>query len=140
MNMKVEPVDLDARTAAVIAAGMRKVAQADGESLHPAELALIEDFEREIPEGTEPTATIGDAATRAIYLKSLVMVALADGRISEEEEEVIRDLAHGVGADEEDLRQVTDEVKREFLSIFSGVTHFREQVEKLAEELGVSLD
>ncbi|MCB9670386.1 MAG: hypothetical protein H6736_19085 [Alphaproteobacteria bacterium] len=138
--MNTGAVDLDARTAAVIAAGMRRVATADGEALHPNELSLIEDFEKDIPPGTQPTATIGDAAIRSIYLKSLVMVALADGRISEEEKDVIMDLAQSVGADRGDVDQATEDVKREFISIFKGVTHFRDQVETLAAELGISLD
>jgi uncharacterized tellurite resistance protein B-like protein len=139
MNIESGPVDLDARTAAVIAAGMRRVATADG-NIHPNELSLIEDFERDIPEGTEPTATIGDAAVRAVYLKSLVMVALADGRISDPEQVVIADLAAAVGADDADIEAATAAVKREFISVFKGVTHFRDQVEALASELGVSLD
>lgn len=137
MDINAAAVDLDARTAAVIAVGMRKVATADGEALHPNELSLIEDFEKDIPEGTEPTATIGDAAIRAIYLKSLVMVALADGQISAPEQEVITDLAAGVGADSEDIAAATNEVKREFMAIFEGVTHFRDQVESISKELGV---
>ena len=132
--------DLDARTAAGIALGMRKVALADGDVMHPNELSLIEEFERDIPEGTEPTATIGDADVRAVYLKSLVMVALADGRISPSETLVIADLAASVGADSEDVARTTEAVKREFMGVFSGVTHFRDQVEAVAEELGVDLD
>jgi uncharacterized membrane protein YebE (DUF533 family) len=132
--------DLDANTAAVIAAGMRKVALADGDVMHPNELSLIEQFEQDIPEGTKPVATIGDASVRTVYLKSLVMVALADGRISDSENAVITDLAKSVGADDDDLSSVTEAVKREFLAIFSGVTHFRDQVQELAEELGVELD
>lgn len=140
MDLNAGAVELDARTAAVIAAGMRRVATADGETLHPNELSLIEDFERDIPEGTEPTATIGDAGVRAVYLKSIVMVALADGRISDEERSVILDLAAGVGADPADVEEATNAVKREFIAVFKGVTHFRDQVEALAAELGVSLD
>ncbi len=139
--MELNPApDLDANTAAVIAAGMRRVALADGDVMHPNELSLIEQFEKDIPEGTKPIATIRDASVRNVYLKSLVMVALADGRISETENEVIADLAKAVGADDEDLTTVTKAVKREFLAIFSGVTHFRDQVQALAEELGVELD
>lgn len=133
-------LDLDARTAAVIAQGMRKVAKADGDVMHPNELSLIEAFESEIPEGTEANASIGDAATREVYLKSLIMVALADGRISENEQAVIDDLALSVGADAEDVSRTTSSVKKEFLSVFDGVTHFRDQVASVAEELGVDLD
>ena len=136
MNLTTS-IDLDAKTAAVIASGMRKVALADGEVMHPNEISLIEQFESEIPEGTPSTATIGDAGVRAVYLKSLVMVALADGRISERELEVITDLAASVGADAEDVAETTRAVKHEFMAVFSGVTHFKEQVESVASELGI---
>ena len=136
MNLNTS-VDLDAKTAAVIASGMRKVALADGEVMHPNELTLIEQFESEIPEGTPTTATIGDAGVREVYLKSLVMVALADGRISDRELEVITDLAASVGADAADVEETTRAVKQEFMSVFSGVTHFRDQVKSVASELGV---
>jgi uncharacterized membrane protein YebE (DUF533 family) len=133
-------VDLDAKTAAVIAAGMRRVALADGDVMHPNELHLIEAFEEDIPAGTPANATIGDAAIREVYLKSLVMVALADGRISDNEHAVIADLAAAVGADGADVARTTEAVKREFLAVFDGVTHFREQVQAVADELGVTLD
>lgn len=139
MDFNTAP-DLDASTAAVIAEGMRKVALADGDTLHPNEISLIEAFEQDIPEGTKPIAMIGDAAVREVYLKSLVMVALADGRISDSENAVISDLAASVGADGQDVERTIGTVKREFLAVFSGVTHFRDQVQAVADELGVSLD
>jgi uncharacterized membrane protein YebE (DUF533 family) len=134
-------VDLDAKTAAAIAAGMRKVAVADGEALHPNELSLIAEFEKDLPDGTPATSVaIWDAQVRSVYLKSLVMVALADGQISDTERAVIEDLALGVGADQADVVSAMNDVKQEFLAVFSGVTHFRDQVEQVAEELGVELD
>lgn len=140
MDLNSDAVDLDARMAAVIAEGMRKVALADGDVMHPNELQLIETFERDIPEGTPPNAAIGDAGVREIYLKSLVMVALADGRISDNEQAVIADLAASVGADADDVARTTQAVKREFLAVFDGVTHFRDQVRSVADELGLDLD
>lgn len=139
--MDVNTVDLDAKTAAVIAAGMRRVAVADGDELHPNELSLIEAFESEIPADAEKgSSPIWDASVREVYLKSLVMVALADGRISPVEREVIEDLAKSVGADTDDVSQAMQSVKREFLSVFSGVTHFRDQVEQVARDLDTELE
>lgn len=138
--MDVNTVDLDAKTAAAIAVGMRKVAIADGDQLHPNELSLIEEFEKDIPTGTEPSVSIWDASVREVYLKSLVMVALADGRISPVEREVIEDLAKSVGADNEDVSSAMQSVKREFLAVFSGVTHFRDQVEQVARDLDSEIE
>lgn len=140
MDLNTGAVDLDAKMAAVIAAGMRKVALADGDVMHPNELQLIEAFEKDIPPGTPASGAIRDAGVREVFLKSLVMVALADGRISDSEKAVISDLAAGVGADGDDVERTTHAVKREFLAVFDGVTHFREQVKAVAEELGVDLD
>lgn len=138
--MDVNTVDLDAKTAAAIAAGMRKVAIADGDELHPNELSLIEEFEKDIPSGTDANLAISDASVREVYLKSLVMVALADGRISAVEREVIEDLARSVGADNDDVSQAMQSVKREFLAVFSGVTHFRDQVEQVARDLDSEIE
>lgn len=133
--MDLNTVELDAKTASTIAAGMRKVATADGD-VHPNELVLIEEFERGIPlDSDSSSVAIWDTALRQVYLKSLVMVALADGRISDDERAVIEDLALSVGADTDDVASAMQSVKKEFLAVFSGVTHFREQVEQVAREL-----
>ena len=50
-------VDIDGRTAAVIAAGMKAVALADGVS-HPREMALIEQFCESLPEDADPSGVV----------------------------------------------------------------------------------
>ncbi|MBN2797698.1 MAG: hypothetical protein JXX28_01000 [Deltaproteobacteria bacterium] len=142
MSWTEHDTDLSAGALAVIVAGMREVALADGE-VHPAELALIQGLADELPAGValpEVGEAITTDAVRQIYLRSLVMVGMADGALSPVEEGVILALAERVGLGEEAVAATTLEVKREFLSAFSGVTVFRESVKAIAEELGLPAD
>lgn len=128
-------VDLDASAAAAIAHGMRAVAQADG-MIHQRELSLIAAFEAELPSDGVP-GPLSDAASRQAFLRSLIMVALADGVITDQEEQVIGELcdAHGIGRGE--VHTETLEVKRWFLQAFSGVHIFRDAVIRVAKDLGL---
>lgn len=131
------PVSIDARSAAIIAAGMRAVARADG-VIHQRELSLIASFEAEIPPGTSATGRLEDRGVVEAFVRSLIMTALADGVISEAEKTCIAELcaAHGVDADV--LEAETIAVKRKFLSVFAGVSLFRESVLRVATDLGLS--
>ena len=133
-------VEIDDRAAAVIAAGMRKVAEADGD-IHPNELALINDFAEGITSEAESASwVIRTDELRAAYLHSLVFTAMADGRVSPEERVVILGLASEVGMDEAAVEDEILEVKRTFLAQFSDLTVFRDTVATVASELGLSLD
>jgi tellurite resistance protein len=136
--MSSEP-QVDEAAAAVIAAGMKAVAEADGD-VHPQELALIAAFESDVGSGAagDAVAALNSAEVRDVYLRSLLMVALADGVISDEEEAVIRALAADLGFDDAAVDAATLAVKRQFLSTFSGVTVFRESAVRIAAELGLS--
>lgn len=97
--------ELDARSAAVIAAGMMAVALADGEA-HPREVEMIEAFRKELPEGVDPSGVVlEDPWEREVFVRSLLMVAVADGTVSDGERQVIRELAraHGVDASQVDV-------------------------------------
>lgn len=131
--------DIDAASAAVIASGMKAVALADG-VMHHRELALISAFEADLPAAESGAVLAAGADVRHAYLQSLIFVALADGRISDEELAVIRELTAANGfapgaVDDEILAS-----KRRFLGVFAGVTVFREAVVDVARELGISLD
>ena len=128
-------VDLDAPAAATIAEGMRAVAQADG-MIHQRELSLIASFEAELPAGGAPGALGGEAA-KQIYLRSLIMVALADGVITSEEEDVIGSLCDAQGIGRGQVHAETLEVKRWFLQTFAGVQIFRDAVVRVATDLGL---
>lgn len=127
--------EIDDTAAAVITAGMKAVAEADG-SVHLAELELIKGLE----EGLGEVSTEGGLPENLVdvYVRSLVMVALADGVITPEEEAVIVNLAMSVGVSREHVDVTVAEVKREFLAQFSGVTLFREQAHAVGAELGLS--
>lgn len=130
-------VRIDAGTAALIAADLRRVAEIDGH-LHARELSLIEAFEREIPTSTDAPAEQFDSdEIRQAYLRSLIMLAMADGEIAEEERNLIVMLAAGHGLSEQDVESAIDTIKKEFLSIFSGVQLFRQSLMGLAEGMGI---
>ena len=128
-------VNLDASAAAVIASGMRQVAQADG-MIHQRELALIASFEADLPGGGDPSSSLPTEA-KVVYLRSLIMVALADGVITDKEEERINALADAQGIGRTEVHTETLEVKRWFLRAFQGVHIFRDAVVRVARDLGL---
>lgn len=137
MSWYEQPVNLSDEAAAVLAAGMREVALADGD-MHQQELALIATF------GGSDTGNVQDAPTvltnsevRAAYVRSLIMVALADGEISSSEQAKIRELAGAVGVGDSDVDAFVLDVKRFFLSAFSEVRVFRDAVVNIASDLGL---
>ncbi|MFK7930325.1 MAG: TerB family tellurite resistance protein [Myxococcota bacterium] len=131
-------VSIDGPAAAIISAGMRAVAKADGD-VHENEMGLIAAFEEGLPKASlqESTGALGSPELREVYARSLVLVALADGVVSEEEERVIEQLCSAMQVDDDTLARVTIEAKQWFMQQFAGVTIFREAVEKIAAELGV---
>lgn len=127
--------DLTPAEAAVVVAGMRAVAEADGD-VHERELELINQLGEGL-EAADPHTALASAEARALYLKSCAMVALADGVLSSVECTVIRTIgaAQGFGGDEVDA--ILRDVKREFFSVFAGVKHFRDQAVAIGESLGL---
>ena len=129
---------IDASTAAIIAHDLRKVAEIDGH-LHERELSLIDAFERELPvDEVQPTTQFEDEETRMAYLRSLIMLALADGEIAQEEQDLIFQLAEQRGISKEEVEDATANIKKEFFSIFAGVKLFRQSLMGLAEGMGLS--
>lgn len=138
MDWTERAISLDGPAAAVISAGMKAVAKADGD-VHPRELQMIEAFEADLPsiDVPDPRAALGSKDVRDAYVRSLVMVALADGTISEPEGAVIRELSTAMGLTDADVDEAILEVKRWFLKRFAGVTVFRDTVEQIARDLGL---
>lgn len=136
MEIMKAAVDLDAPAARAIAAAMRELAQVDGE--HPRELALIDAFEAELPaaEAAELSA-LGSPEAQEALLKSLVLLAFADGKMSEPERAHIVRTAAGLGLGEAEVAKATADVATVILSGFSGVHIFRDQVTALGRELGL---
>jgi uncharacterized membrane protein YebE (DUF533 family) len=131
-------IPIDAAAAALIAEGMRTVARADG-MIHQRELALIATFESAVPKEQTPRPdALGTDALKSVYVRSLVMVALADGRISDSEHAAILGLAADQGLDAAMVEGEILSVKRRFLSVFAGVNVFRDAVVRVARDLGLS--
>ena len=133
-----QSVRIDASTAAVIARDLRRVAEIDGH-MHERELSLIEAFEREIPETPiSDDAVFESDEIRSAYLRSLIMLALADGEIAEEEQTLILQLAERRGISNDEVEAATTNIKKEFFSIFAGVKLFRQSLMGLAQGLGLN--
>jgi uncharacterized membrane protein YebE (DUF533 family) len=131
-------VPLDAASAAVIAKAMRAVARADG-LIHQRELNLIASFEAHLPPDLDaPDILADDDSLRLLFLRSLIMVALADGVISEAELAEIRTLAAEQSISEDRIAAEVLLVKRRFLSVFAGVNVFRDAVVRVARDLGLT--
>ena len=136
-NLDVPTVDLDAGAAHTIAAGMREVAEADG--AHPEEMALIDSFESSLPPGptTVDLSTLASDASKAAFVQSLVLVAYADGKVTEAERDIIRGYAMQLGFDDKSLARIWTDVAVDLLSTFSGVTVFRGAVESIGRSMGL---
>jgi len=132
-----QDVDLDAAQAAFIARGMRRVATADGVVLER-ELNLIAAFEAELPDDVPPgEPDLSRPEVRDTYLRSLLLGALADGRVGDAEREVIVELAGEIGVSRDEVDACVLEVKRRFLQVFAGVSIFRDSVVRVADDLGL---
>ncbi len=130
-------VDLDAAAAHTIAAAMRAVARCDGE--HPRELALIDAFESELPAGggALDLGAITGAGAREAFLKSVVLVAYADGRVTTRERELIAGYAAELGVSDAELTAVWTDIASSLLSTFSGVRAYRDEVVSLGRSMGL---
>ena len=130
-------VDLDAAAAHTIAAGMREVAACDG--THPREAELIDAFEAQVPgaRGEVDLSTLSTPAHQEAFLKSLVLVAFADGHVSDAERAVIGRYADALGLDGAVRTKAWTDVASSLLSVFSGVRTYRAQVVALGESMGL---
>lgn len=112
-------VKLSADEVIAIASAMQHVAQADG--MHPQEEELIADFLTELGQdlGEEVSLVemsprmlaerISDPEVRRLALQALVLLAMADGKLSPEEAELNRKYAEALGLGLE-FSQLEDQV------------------------------
>jgi tellurite resistance protein len=130
-------VELDAAAAHTIAAAMRAVAVCDGE--HPREVALIQEFEAELPGGssTLDLSTIQGEAAQEAFLKSVVLVAYADGRVTETERDLIASFARQIGIPEARLTATWTDIASSLLSSFAGVRTYRKEVVTIGKSMGL---
>ncbi len=137
-------LDLSKDAAAYIAQGLRALAGCDG--LHNNELALVEEFERGV--GIDPTdaddfASAGggpleSGEQREIFLRSLQLLALADGGISDREKEWINTVCADLGISGDRRDELAVEAKKYLLSSLKGVRAFRAQAIGVGRSLGLS--
>ena len=128
--------DLVPADAAIIVAGMRLVAKADG-SVHANELAMIEELGKGLPDA-DPKERLQSEKARSVYIASLSMLALADGVLSATEVTVIRELATCQGLSHEDTDAELTRAKHRFFAAFAGVRVFRDQAVEIGKGLGLS--
>jgi uncharacterized tellurite resistance protein B-like protein len=136
-------VELSNEAASWMAQGLRALASCDG--LHTSELALVEAFEREL--GLDPTdpadfsasanPLTGDTETE-LFVRSLQLMALADGRISAKEDEWIAGVAGALGVADARRAELAVESKKFLLGSLAGVSAFRAQAEQVGRSLGLS--
>jgi len=140
-----EGLEISKESAAWMASGMRALASCDG--FHTAELALVDEFERGL--GIDPTDGADfDARTcpfdstqeREIFVRSLQLMALADGRKSSREGEWLDRTCDCLGIPEERRTELERDAKKFLLSSLSGVTAFRDQAVSVGESLGLSAE
>jgi len=138
-----EGLEISKESAAWMASGLRALADCDG--LHTAELALVEDFERSL--GLDPTDGTGfDARTsplgsddeREVFVRSLQLLALADGQKSSRESEWLEQVCDCLGISAERQTALERDAKMFLLSSLAGVTAFRDQAVGIGHSLGLS--
>ena len=103
-------VKVSSGAAEAIARGLFAVARADG--VHEREAALIASFwmesgggsgaladlERRPPiDGTALAASLGTDEERHLFMKTAILLAWSDGKVSPEEKKVLADFAHALG-------------------------------------------
>ncbi|MCP4810193.1 MAG: hypothetical protein GY913_24295 [Proteobacteria bacterium] len=130
--------DIDTKAGAAIAAAMRAVAVSDG--MHPNEEALIIEFEESIGAGATTDidwSVIDTPALKEALLKSCVLVAFADGAISDEETTLLHEYAGRLGLGEREVAKSIADVAQVLLSQLSGVKIFKDQVLELGRTMGL---
>ena len=139
MNQLLEGLaDVNGPQGYAIAAAMREIAEVDG--LHEAEDQLIRQFEQSLPshEGTVDLSVIDTDELRDAYVKSMVLVAFADGGLTDLERQAVSEKSSAIGFSEDKLPGVYVEVAKGLLSTFSGVQIFREQAVEIGRSLGLN--
>ncbi|MGF1508332.1 MAG: TerB family tellurite resistance protein [Myxococcota bacterium] len=130
------PTDLDFEQVKVMTHAMMALARVDG--VHDNEMRLVREFYdgcsrpgdpelEEVVRGTfdpaQAKARFGsDAEHRDLFIKSLILMALADGEYGAQEDELIRSWAQEVGATEADVERLK-EATSEYL--MAGLSHIR---------------
>lgn len=136
-------LDLSRDASAYIARGLRALADCDG--THGNEIALIAEFERglDLPAATgvfelASGGPLESEQAKELFVRSLQLLALADGRISDREQEWIEGVCAGLGIGDVRREQLAVEAKKYLLGSLKGVSAFYPQACGVGRALGLS--
>lgn len=141
-------INVEKNHAEAIARGLFAIAHSDG--LHEREAALVGSFwadtggsfhalaslERSAAiTGEELAAALGNAPLRRVFLKTALLMAFADGKVSEQESTLVRTYADALGLTSE-LSTLEAEVKDYLLSQLAHI-HNSEALAEIAKKLAI---
>ena len=132
-------IELDAAQLTSIAAAMKEMSAVDGE-IHPEELAMINQLTEgfEVSDNTDVDVSLfQNVQQKDIFLKSVALVALADGKVLAEEKALLEKFSAQVGLDAGYGQSIMTEVGIALLSYFRGVTVTRSKMEDIGRQLGL---
>jgi hypothetical protein len=138
----MNPTHMDRNTARFIAAGMLEVSECDG--VTPDESALISAFVEGLPNG--PAKRVNPAAfdtpsLKETLIKSLALVAIADGEVTSGELEIIQRHGLSVGLTEEKVESYVTAVAESMLSELTkdiGLNILRKQMFDMGRKMRLS--
>ncbi len=141
MREFVAEVEVSEEAAVFIASGLRELAAVDG--VHERELALIEAFAAGLVYEPVPFDLTGDHPLvsdelRDLFMRSAILLALADGGVSELEGDLIGRYALALEISPRRLAMLWRDVKCYLLSSFEAAEIFRDDVEQIGRELGLA--
>jgi hypothetical protein len=128
----MNPTNLDRNIAKFIAAGMLEVSECDG--VTPDESALISAFVEGLPNGAASSvdpSVFNTPTLKETLIKSLALVAIADGEVTDSEVEIIQKHGASIGLSESVVENYITAVAESMLSEFTegkSFKIFREQV------------
>ena len=120
---------------ATFAHGMRHVAFADGH-LNARELSVLASFESALGTESEVQGQLPEELEEA-FVQALLLVAFADGGMTQSERWVIEHLLEEQGIPKVLLEQNEPSVKQLFVDRFAGRAMFRSAVVRVAEDMGL---
>ena len=133
-------VDIDGKAAGSIMLGMREMALVDGQE-HPRELAWIALLEEDLTDPKPDNIEFDVLNTRDLqdaFLKSITLVALADGALKPEESALLHQYGSQLGRTEAEVATILHDVAVMMFSHFNKVTIFRDQAVQIGRNLGLS--
>ena len=139
LNILDGDIELDAAQLTSIAAAMKEMSAVDGE-IHPEELAMINQLTEGFDVGEQSEVDVSlfqNVQQKDIFLKSVALVALADGKVLAEEKALLEKFSAQLGLDAGYGQSIMTEVGIALLSYFRGVTVTRAKMEDIGRQLGL---